>query len=256
LDKYLVEHNTLLAGVELAHSARMMQDMLSQVGEPVTGSAFALVNHLLQIERSSDWCRGFLTAALEHMEMWGNHIAPLTFPTDLETITRFRPVQTLSRAAIESASQAIWIMDSLSPRVCALRQLVLIFHDLKEQATAADPSRKPVIARNRQTLIDRIASEISGEEIENFPGYLRVVKQASITAAAHGAGNSELADTDAVERLWRSSAGAAHGKQWPSLDLQIVEMGPEVAPGIFATTRLPDQDAVTSILRLANSLVC
>jgi hypothetical protein len=249
-----VDRETLLPWVEVAHSSRVTQDVLGQVGEPLEGSHFDRINEMYPFERSSDWCRGYLSAALEHMELWAEHVAPLRFAEDAVVVHRFRPVQTLSRAAVEAASQAVWLMDGNSARECARRHLCLILHDLDEQRKAAVGVARGRIAEARATLLERLESAVSEEEIGRFAGYMETVKRASAVVAAKGSKDGGIGDPAEVERLWRASAGSAHGKRWPSVELQIVLPKAEIGPGHYATELIPDPDAITRILKLADAV--
>lgn len=246
----------MLPSVEVAHSARLMQDLLPQVGEPTLTSNFAKINALYPFERASDGCRGYLAAALEHLEMWANHIAPLSFTADAESITRFRPAQTLSRAAIEAGAHAVWVMDATTERECARRHVCLVLDDLEEQRKAALPADKATMVDRRKTMLDRLSGSFTEEEISRFPGYMAIVKDAAITANRKGLNAPELNDADEIERLWRASAGSAHGKRWPAFTLQTVVKVLSVAPHTFvATTQIPDPAAITRILQLADAIV-
>ena len=254
-DKQPVDRETLLPWVEIAHSARMMQDFLSQVTEPTPSSNLAKVNASYPFERASDWCRGFLVAALEHLEMWANYVAPINFAPDAEVVHRFRPVQTLARAAIEGASQAVWVLDTTAPRECVRRHLCLVLDDLSEQSRAASLEDKPLMQKRREALLVRLADEFTEAEIGRFPGYMATVKYAAKAASDKGSRDGAFGDLDDVERLWRSSAGSAHGKRWPSFALQTVLPGHEIAPGTHSATLIPDPEAITRIVKLADSIV-
>lgn len=126
--------------------------------------------------------------------------------------------------------------------------------DLDEQRKAAHPADKAHVADRRKTLLDRLSSGITETEIGRFPGYMAIVKYAAVAAYKNGAGDTAL-DSDDVERLWRASAGSAHGKRWPSFTLQTVRKGAPVAPHTFATEQFPDPAAITRILQLADKIV-
>ena len=238
------------AGV--AHTARLMIDVLQQIREPKPGSNLAQVNEVYAPERGSDWCRSYLSSALEHLEFWGDHVAPLKFHPEQRVRHTFRPVQTLSRAAIESSAHAIWVLDARTAQECTRRHLSLVVHDFEEQKKAAvGQERKTALARRREDLISRIGPDFSEDDVKRAPGYMDLVKQAAAVVAAKG---SATYDIDTVERLWRASAGSAHGKRWPSYELQIVLPQDEVLPGQFNTVQMPDPSAITSVTGLASSL--
>ena len=254
--KIPVDRETIEPWVAVAHSTRLVADILQQVKEPLRGSNFDQINAHYPPERSSDWCREFLRSGIEHLVLWADHVAPLRFHKDAEVTHTFRPVQTLSRAAIESAAQAVWIMDGETARECARRHVCLVLEDLEEQRKAAlGAERKARLKQARQTVIDRLAPYVEEADIGRFPGYMNIVKAAAATVAVKGSADPDLVDSEVIERLWRASAGSAHGKRWPSLELQIIDPGDQIAIGQFETWRAPDPLAITRILNLADAVL-
>lgn len=242
--------------VAVAHSARLLEDILSQIEAPRQGSNFDKINALYPYERSSDWCREFLSAGIEHMLLWASHVAPLSFHPDTEVTHTFRPVQTLSRAAVESAAHALWVMDQNTVQGCVQRHLSVVLDDSQQQRKAALGSRRKGYLKEAESLLLERAEAAVGEiHIDRFPGYMAIVKQAASIVAAKGSADTDLADPAVVERLWRASTGSAHGKRWPAMELQFVRPEREIAPGIFETSRTPDPDAITKILNLTNSVL-
>jgi hypothetical protein len=254
LEKVPIDRETSMPWVEVAHSARLMADVLRQVDEPRAGSNFDQIAMFYPFERPFDWCKGYLAAALEHMEMWANYAAPLRFTPDAEVVHRFRPVQTLSRAAIESAAQAVWVMDGDSARECARRHLALVLHDLDEQARAAEGERKQEAREARRVVLSRLEGAIDEQGIGKFPGYMNIVKLASSVVAAKGSTEGGLGDSSEVERLWRASAGSSHGKRWPSVELQTILRAQSESEDT-AGVRVPDPAAITKILKLADAVL-
>jgi hypothetical protein len=255
MEKVLIERATVLPWVEVAQSSRLMSDVLSQVGDARAGSNFAQVHRLFPFELASEWCRGYLLAALEHMDMWANHVAPLKFSPDAEVISGFRPAQTLSRAAVEAASQAVWVMDGDSPQECARRHLQLVLHDLEEQRKAATADQREQLAQRRSFLLEVLQGAITEAEIGQFAGYMSTVKAASAIVAAKGDREGGLGDSAEVERLWRASAGSAHGKRWPAFELQVEVSRETMTTGHVGTMRVPDPAAITKILKLADAVL-
>jgi len=251
-----ISRETIEPLVAVAHSARLLEDILSQIGEPRQGSNFEKVNALYPYERPSDWCREFLSAGIEHMLLWANHVAPLSFHPDTEVTHTFRPVQTLSRAAVESAAYAVWIMDQSTAMGCAQRHLSVVLDDLEQQRKAAQGSERKSYLEEAKTRLLKRVEDVSGEIIiDRFPGYMGLVKQAASAVASKGKVDTDLADHAVAERLWRASAGSAHGKRWPALELQFVEPEREIRPGTFETSRVPNPEAIIKILNLANAVL-
>lgn len=250
-----IDDATLRSWVETAHSSRMMTDVLAHIGDPTQGSSFDQINAFYPPELASDWCRGYLTAALEHLTFWADHVAPIKFAEDAKVIHRLRPVQTLCRAATESASQAVWLMDGQSARECALRHLSLMLHDLDEQRKAAStPEDKARVASVRTTLLERLGGYVAEADVPKFPGYMETVKYAAKIASQKGGTTIDLDDPVEIERLWRGSAGSAHGKRWPSLELQVVVRGEEYQSGQFRTAQIPNANVMTRIQKLADGV--
>ncbi|NUU06362.1 hypothetical protein [Leifsonia sp. C5G2] len=250
-----IDDATLRSWVETAHSSRMMTDVLAHVGDPTDGSSFDQVNAFYPPELASDWCRGYLRAALEHLTFWADHVAPMKFAEDAKVIHSLRPVQTLCRAATESASQAVWLMDGQSARECALRHLSLMLHDLDEQRKAASaPEDKARVTSVRTALFERLGGYVTEADVPRFPGYMETVKYAAKVASQKGGKTIDLDDPVEIERLWRGSAGSAHGKRWPSLELQMVVRGEEYRPGQFRTVQIPNADVMTRIQKLADGV--
>jgi hypothetical protein len=255
MDRYRIDRETLLPWVEVAQSSRMMRDTLSGIGDPLAGSNFELANAMYPFEPTSVWCRGYLDAALEHLELWADHVAPMVFAEGAVVIQRGRPAQTLSRAAVEAAAQAVWIMDADNARECARRHLSLVLHDLDEEAKAAQGAEQHRVLLAREELLAWLAPAITEKEIGGFLGYMQLVKRASAIVAKKGSKEGGLDKPDEVERLWRTSAGSAHGKRWPSLKHRIVlhsgDGNDTSAPGVY----VPDPVAITRILKLADAVV-
>ena len=170
-------------------------------------------------------------------------VAPLSFHPDAAVHHEARPAQTLARAALESASQAVWVMASRDPREVLRRYLSLVLADWAEQRKAeVDPERKEALKQQRLGLLEILESY--GVKVDD-PSYLTLV-----TAAAHEVRNhlsdGDFGNPEQVERLWRASAGSAHGKMWPSVELRV---SVEVDGRRYS---FPDADAMSAILVLAN----
>jgi hypothetical protein len=91
-------------------------------------------------------------------------------------------------------------------------------------------------------LLKRIDGVFAEQEIKPPSGYLSVIRDACAAIDR---------DPDVVERVWRASSGAAHGKHWPSLALQHVIPTVEYEPGQFRALRIPDAKGMTEALLVA-----
>lgn len=189
------------------------------------------------------WTRSYLDASLEHLVMWADFVAPLNLHPDAVVHHSGRPAQTLARAALESASQAVWVLAAKTAREMARRHVTLVLHDWDEQRKAAlDADTKASLQAKRK---DTLALLQVAEDEFRAPTYLALVTNAAAEVRTQ-LPNSELADPAQVERLWRASAGSAHGKMWPSLELSISH---EVEGRTYT---YPDATAMTSMLALAD----
>jgi len=239
-----IERERLIPWVEVAQSARLSRALLYETPPAADGSPFYLLDRDLP-ESCEKWCRSYLSAALEHLGMWADFVAPLTFYPNTVVHHDARPAQTLARAALESASQAVWVMASREPREVLRRHLSLVLADWEEQRKAEiDVARKADLKQRRLDLLELLESH--GVKVES-PSYLTLVTAAAdeVRTAFPDGG---LGGKEQVERLWRASAGSAHGKMWPSLELRVsVEMGGRA----FS---FPDVDAMSAMLMLADKV--
>ncbi|MCZ4068832.1 hypothetical protein O1W71_14230 [Microbacterium sp. H37-C3] len=230
--------------VEVAQSARLMRDLLSETPPAIGGSPFRVIDEQLP-QSCEKWCRSYLSSALEHLGMWADFVAPLSFHPDTVVHHEARPAQTLARAALESASQAVWVMASRDPREVLRRHLLLVLADWAEQRKAeVHPERKDALKQQRLDLLEILESY--GVKVDD-PSYLTLVTAAANEVRNH-VSDGDLGNPAQVERLWRASAGSAHGKMWPSLELRVsVEV--DGRPYSF-----PDADAMSAILVLADKV--
>jgi hypothetical protein len=255
MERYKIDRETSMPWIEVSHGARIMRDVLDGIGAPIPGSAFHQVDAYYPWEPASDWARDYLSAGLEHLEFWADTAVPLKFHPDAIVLHKLRPVQALARASVESASQAVWMMDASSPRSTALRHLCLVLDDIEEERKALPLDEKKRMTDARATLLSRVGVGTTEDEIGRFRGYMDVVKKASAAAAKHGSKEGAITDPAAVERLWRASAGSAHGKRWPLVALQVQVVATETASGKPLSASMPDPEAITAILRLADAVV-
>jgi hypothetical protein len=146
------------------------------------------------------------------MEMWADFAAPLKFHPEARTVHRLRPAFTLAHAAMESAAQALWVLSAKGLLECLNRHVTLLLWDMDEQIKAASTDEaKAELRASRDELLGVI-----GLTVKDFrpPTYLSLMQSAAAHASQSAPG--ERLDSAHVTRVWRSSAGAAHGKHWPS----------------------------------------
>lgn len=233
--------------IQVAVSARVMRETLRQIPDPASGSLLEVARAFVPEEPPAEWCRSFLSASLEHLVMWADYATPLKYDPEAAVEFELRPVQTLARAALESASQAVWVLSTANVREAARRHLTLVVADWDEQAKAsADSDVKDSLRKRRAEALQLLDVE---EKKFRAPNYLDVVKKAVAHVRAELPTALRLAHDDAaVERLWRASAGSSHGKKWPASELMTtVDLdGRQVT--------MPDPAAITAILKLADAV--
>lgn len=240
-----VDRQISLAWTEIAHTARLGNRILGGVPELAPGSNFEQINAIYPSERSSDWHRSYLEAALQHLLLWADLVAPLKFHPEQEVIQAFRPAYTLGRAALEAASQAVWMSSGDTAKECARRHLSLIRWDYVEHrksVTGEDAKRQ--IREMDARLLDRVGRQFNDADLTP-PTHLAVLRNAALTIDV---------DPDELERVWRAASGSAHGKFWPSVALQQVVPLHEYEPGQFRAVRVPDPAGMTEVLRFAERM--
>lgn len=236
------------AFTEIAQSNRLTWHMVEGCGDPAKGSNFDQVNAVYPFEKVSDRARHYVTAALQHMLMWADHAAPFKFHPEQTVTFTLRPSYTLARAALESAAQAVWLMDTRDPIVCVQRHLQLIRWDLQEHRKShLDTAGKERIKARETELLRRVAALFTDDQLKPPPSYLNVIRDAC------NPDDLDL-DKDDVERVWRAASGAAHGMYWTNLELQTVVVGDEYEPGHFRTDSQPNPYLMREALRAADKM--
>jgi hypothetical protein len=222
-----------------------MQDLLVGTPRAIKGSPLDVTNEFFPRDPVERWCRSYLSAALEHLGMWADLVAPLKLHPEAVLHHTPRPAQTLARAALESASQAVWILAADNPREMARRHVSLVLDDWDQQKKAAiDPDTKSALKARREEVLDLL----SPAELDlRAPSYLTLVTSAAEEVrdnlSSHG-----LGDPAEIERLWRASAGSAHGKMWPAIELRV---SIEVDGRLYT---FPDATAMSAMLILAEKV--
>lgn len=246
MDKRIpVDEATSLAWTEVAHKARLAHHMLTGTPGPSPSSNFAQINAFYPYEKASDWHRSYLTAAVEHLLIWANMVAPLKFHPEHEVTHTFRPAFTLARAAMEASSQAVWMSSGETAKECARRHLALIRWDYEEH-------RKSVAGHDRKKLISDLDERLVSRASENFPE--STLKRPNHLTVLRAAAPEIRFDPDVLEGIWRAASGSAHGKVWPALSLQHIVPLDEYEPGQFRTIRIPDPDRMTEVLNAASEM--
>lgn len=239
-----VDDATRRLWTEIAQGSRMTHYAFSLVGDPAPGSNFAQINAVYPFEKSSDWSRNYILAAYEHLLLWADYVAPFRFHPEQVITHNLRPTYTLARAALEASAQAVWMQSGGTAKECARRHLKLVRWDFEEhrKSKRTEESKQALTDRD-ELLVLRASNLFESDELRPMDGYLTVL------VAAARIIDKEPED---IERIWRAASGAAHGKYWPSLDLQSIVTGDEYEPGHFRTTRFPNTELMTEALRTAS----
>jgi len=231
-----------------AHSARVNQRAMSLIGDPQPSSNFAAVARLYPYEKVSDRVRAYLMAGIEHMLTWADLAAPLKFHEEQAMNVTLRPAYTLARAAIEASAQAVWLMNTRDPLECVRRHLSLMRWDLQEhRKSKLDQAQKEAIKIRETDLLRRVSQVFEPDDIKPPNTYLEVIRLACEADGLH-------LEPDAVERHWRAASGAAHGKFWPTQDLQRIHLEEDHESGRYRSFQLPDASAISEVLEVANTM--
>lgn len=75
-------------------------------------------------------------AAIDHLVVWANIVAPQTVFEGMIVRNPPRAHYTLARAGLESAAQAVWVLDPDASSERVHRHLRLLYHDLRQMAIA------------------------------------------------------------------------------------------------------------------------
>lgn len=203
---------------------------------------------LYPFEKVSDRVRAYLTAAVEHLIFWADVQAPLKFHPEQSVEVTLRPSYTLARASLEAAAQAVWLMGTTDPMECIRRHICLMRWDLQElRKSRLDAASKSEAKALEADLVHRVSGVFTDEQVCAPQTYLEVIRSA---CAADGL---SLTPDDA-ERIWRAASGAAHGKYWPTLELQQVVPLEKNESEQHGSTLVPDVGGITEALRAAHAM--
>jgi hypothetical protein len=190
-----------------------------------------------------------LVAALDHLVVWANIVAPQTVFEGMEVRNPARPYYTLARAGLEAAAQAVWILDQKSSAQRVERHLRLLYHDLRHMALAFEMAgdERASGARERMGLVEqRVGCIDVFQRIQRGePKYSALIRECAPAI------NMEPPQ---LEALWRGASAAAHGKNWFQHVGYTVAVGEEYEPGYMRATLLPDPTGITRSVGAAASL--
>lgn len=100
---------------EVAQGVRRSWHTFVNVPPPAERSNFARARELYPFEAVDDRARAYVGAALEHLMMWAEYVAPFKFHPEHESNFQQRPPYTLARASMEAAAQTVWMLDTRHP---------------------------------------------------------------------------------------------------------------------------------------------
>jgi hypothetical protein len=231
-----------------AHTARVARYVLEEVVDPKPASMLAADDAAYRWEKCSAWTRAWLVAAIDHLILWANIVAPQRLFEGMIVQNPPRPYYTLARAGLESAAQAVWVLKEGDSAERVHRHLRLLYHDLRQMALAFErqgDSRAPHVRDRMSALQTRVGGTYSFESIvKGEPKYSAMVRECATVISMQ---------SDDLEVLWRGASAAAHGKNWFQHVGYSTEVGNEYEPGYFRAQLRPDPEAVTqSITAAAN----
>lgn len=185
-------------------------------------------------------------AGTEHMLMWADLSEPLEAHDDQVMTVALTKAGIHARAGDYGGFGTSGLAHERAGSL-RVRQAASVAHPLglpehrKSKLSQAD---KDAIKAREDGLLERVGAVFEPDEIKAPRGYLDVIRSA---CAASDLGQKP----DVAQRLWRAASGAAHGKLWPTLELQRIEVGEEYEPSWYKTLQIPDATAITEVLEAA-----
>jgi hypothetical protein len=235
--------------VDAAHRSRLASYMIEQVCDPLPATPLASDDEAYRWEKCSAWTRSALVAATDHLVVWANIVAPQTVFEGIVVRNPPRPYYTLARAGLESAAQAVWVLDQHKSSERVDRHLRLLYHDLRQMALAfemASDERAPKVRERMESISEHLGDADRFKSIKKHePRYSTMVREC--------AGAIKMAPAE-LEGVWRSASAAAHGKNWFQHVGYTTTIGDEYEPGHFRAMLRPDPAGITSSVTAAAKL--
>lgn len=207
--------SNIALGLDLLDKTRILQCMLeSVVGAHIGGE---LEQDELEedeldyaIDRISESARSYMTASVDHlgalMDLLEPQLSsleakggqPFSWRPEEGQIHHVRSLLMLSRAALESAAQSLWLLESDASSSRIQRHLQLVVVDLQEEVSAlGDEDRKNDLAAARREHDARYG--------KTWFGYKAIIREAATLMGE---------DPASWERMWRGASAATHGRVW------------------------------------------
>ena len=221
---------------------RLVDLLLANACDPKPGSPLAVDDAGYRWEKLSEWTLGSLKASRDHLLLWANIVTPLEVADDAAVENPARPYFTVARAALESASQAMWVLAPSESAERVARHLRLLSGDLAEQEKALRSSGDVDGAAAASERRASIPGRSGVESVPAPPSFLSMVR-----AAATDLGQNP----DDAEFLWRLCSSATHGKNWFMPQSHIGVVGPEYEPGYFRALWVPSAKEVGDAMGMA-----
>jgi hypothetical protein len=245
-----VPDEELLKWVETAHSARVDYYTLEQVLDPRRDSDLALDDAGYRWEKCSAWVRSYLMAAADHLLLWANTVSPPRVHEGMTVANPPRPYFTLARAALESAAQAVWILEPAESVERVHRHLRLLYHDLRQLALAleAEGDDRASAARERMHLVQTRTSDLYAFKTikDGEPKYLMIVRECAEVIKTAPA---------TLEAIWRGASASAHGKNWFQHVAFDLRAGEEYEQDYFRVLLLPAPSEITRAVQAASDML-
>lgn len=231
---------------ETAVGIRVNWHSFINVGQPRATSNLAQAQRLFPFEPVAERAVAYIQAAFDNLLLWADFVAPTRFHPEQVTYFTLRPGYTLGRAALESASQAVWLLSPTDPMECIRRHIALMRWDLVEHRKfkVGDQAGKDEVKAREAELVARVSEVFTDEQIQPPRSYLQVIQEACVPTDLQ-------MDPVVVERLWRAASGAAHGKFWPTVELQRETTVEEWHTREAQTHMLPDTSVMSDLLDTA-----
>lgn len=120
--------------------------------------------------------------------------------------------------------------------------------DLQElRKSKLDATEKATAKALEDDLVRRVSGVFTEQQVRVPSGYLEIIR-----LACNAKGLTLGADDG--ERLWRAASGVAHGKYWPTQDLQRFVSVNEAASGRGLLVQVPDIAGITEVLEAAQAM--
>lgn len=223
---------------------------LADAVDPRRGSMLEYADKLYPWEKVSAWSRSYLTAGIEHMQLWADLVAPYEFDETQVNRVRFRPYLLIGRAGLEAGSHAVWLLaDVQDPKDCVRRHLRLMYKDFEYQLKAYEAGGRPTdgITRRMETTVARAKDlGIGVSPKDKPPGYEKLIREAATTVG----GNA-----DRWSFLWNAASGAGHGQNWFGLVGYENAIGEEYEPGYYRSIQIPDAVFITETVEAAGDVI-